>query len=272
MRTGAARIISVLSVAACVAAVVFGFVAYNDRSNLSRELEQLLQNSSCADSNDKDLCLFLSVWQTNPAYTLNASENKGDQAVNYRLQSDNTQDFHLTVESEQPRQTISKDGYIYALSGNLWQQQQISDPAERAKFRESSQLEFINQDNFGNFRPNGKEQCFDKECLVYIVTDGNSNIRVWFDKTDFRLRRVLVQSDGYNYNATVDYDQKVQISAPSDAKALASNQQLAPGGGQTSSLQTETPSDLAASGDSGLPATGDSGNPEDYQKWLEQRR
>lgn len=272
MRTGATKIVSVLSVAACVAVVVFGFVAFSNNSRLSPELEELLQNSGCADSQDRDLCLFLAVWNSHPAYTLNASENQNDQNVSYLLQSDNKQDFYLAVEGDQPRQTISKDGYIYALSGTIWNQQEFKDQAERNKFRESNQLEFIKLENIGNFSRGSEEKCFDRDCLVYDLDNQGNSIRVWFDKADFRLRRVLIQSENYNYNATLDYEKEINIRAPEGAVLLAANQQLNPGGGQISSASTEEDSNLAATGDQGLPATGDSGNQEEYEQWLKQRR
>lgn len=271
MRTGATKVISVLSVAACVAAIVFGFIAFSNNSRLSPELETLLQNSGCADSQDRDACLFVAVWNSHPNYTLNASENQNDRNASYLLKSDDKQDFYMAVEGDQPRQTISKDGHIYVLSGNIWQQQEFKDQTERNKFRESNQLEFIRLDNIGNFSRSGEEKCFDKDCLVYEIGGQERSTKVWFDTANFRLQRVLIQGDNYNYNATIDYDSEVKVDAPVGSKALATGQQLAPGGGQISSTQTSEPS-LAASGDNGLPATGDSGDPEEYEQWLKQRR
>lgn len=268
MKSSAKKLISITLVALVVAAVVFSFVVFNNKNKLDPALEGLLQNASCRDAEDQNLCLFLAVWNNNPTYTLNASENKGEQNFTHQLKSA-SQDFWLTIDGEQDRQTIYKDSMLYVLNGS-WQHQESSSE-DSVKFREANELAFIKSDNFDNFKHTGSEKCFEQDCLTYELTNVGNKTKVWFDTTNFRLQRVLIQGDNYNYNATVDYNSEVKIDAPLDSKVLTSGQHLAPGGGQTSSTQTSEPG-LAATGDNSLPATGDSGNPEEYQQWMKQRQ
>lgn len=271
MQIGASRIITIVSVTLLVGVAVFGFVLFQNKNKLDPAIKQAIEHANCEAAKDQEVCRFLAVWELGQNYTLNATENKNGQSTNFNLVNSGD-DFHLSVEGEQPRQTVGLNGTIYALIGEKWYQQELGD-APKAEYRESNQFSFLNKNNVDNFSAGGQEKCLQAECWRYEVNGQENSVTVWFDKQNYSLHRVLVRNDsGYSYNAILSYDNPAEITAPDAAQQVASGQQILPGGVQISAAQTTTPSQTPANNTDILPATGDSGDPEDYRQWLRQRQ
>lgn len=271
MQIGASRVITITSVALLVGVAILGFVLFQNKNKLDPAVEQAIEHANCEAAKDQEVCRFLAVWELGQSYTLNATENKNDKSTNFSLVNSGD-DFHLSVEGEQPRQTVGLNGTIYALIGEKWYQQELGD-ASKGDYRESSQFNFLNKNNVDNFSAAGQEKCLQAECLRYEVNGQENNITVWFDKQNYKLHRVLVRNDsGYSYNAILNYDNPAEITAPDNAQQTASGQHILPGGVQISAAQTTSPSQASDNTTDDLPATGDSGDPEEYRQWLRQRQ
>jgi hypothetical protein len=269
MKIGASRIVTIISVALLAGVAILGFVLFQNKNKLDPAAQQAIEHANCAAAKDKEVCRFLAVWQSGQDYTLNATENKNDKPTNFNLVNSGD-DFHLTVESDQPRQTVGVNGTIYGLIGGKWYQQELEDKTKKSEYRESSQLSFLNKNNVDNFNLAGEEKCLQANCLRYEVNGQENSITVWFDKQNYNLHRVLVRNDsGYSYNAILGYDNPLEVTAPGDARKVIAGQQILPGGTQVSAAQTNSPSESSTNS---LPATGDSGDPEEYRQWLSQRQ
>lgn len=269
MQNGASRIVTIISVALLVGVAILGFVLFQNKNKLDPAVQQAIEHANCEAAKDEEVCRFLAVWELGQGYTLNATENKNDKSTNFSLVNSGD-DFHLTVEGEQPRQTVGLNGTIYALIGEKWYQQELDDKDKKSEYRESSQFSFLNKNNIDNFSSAGEEKCLQSDCLRYDVEGQKNNITIWFDKQKYNLHRILVRNDsGYSYNATLSYDNPAEITAPDNAHKVANEQQILPGGTQISTAQTTVP---AQSSTGSLPATGDSGDSEEYKLWLRQRQ
>lgn len=263
---GAINRIVMLVASLILVAAALGIVAWRmSQDQIDPEIKQVLDNAECEFVDDADLCKFFASWDAAGEYTINATKNAAQSTTTFILEAESDA-FRLEASEDESGETIAIGNTIYTLSEDgTWYEQTVE--AEKVD-------EYRQDNNFGLTEPSSQEEvdavsytrgstetCGERTCITYQVEglSDKDEMRIWFDDQEYRLRRAIVTGDnGYSYDASVNYGE-VSVEAPAQTTVLGENQTIPPG--QTQPTQQGHV----------LPATGDQFDPEEYQKWLEQR-
>jgi len=190
---------------------------------------------------DDDLCKFFTNKKNDLFYTVNAtSESNGAKTESVLKVAGNDQ-YQLKVDGPKTYEiiVIGTTTYTKTADGKWWKQN-VSE-ADAQKYKNEALVSLPEPSDTVHYKKVGKEACGDKTCFKYQKTDGSKiTTYIWFDDSEYHLRRVQQTMDSKKYDGTYTYN-KVTITAPEMFTELQPGQTLTPG--------QSTPS--------GLPHTGD---------------
>lgn len=219
-----------------------GYFVYS--KNRDSNTNTALKNAKC-DYNDKDLCKFFTSFKAQRYVTTEITHESNGQKNISTIQRDGDTKTHVKTQGSFTHEVITIGSTTYTKAGNTWWKQtaqssnaqDLEDAKPDIKEPEGTMADKV------SFKKLGKEACGKLTCFKYQQFDTTAaagTYFLWFDDTEYQLRRTHSEGQGYKEDATYSYE-KVDIKEPSPVKELGANQYIVPG-------QTE-PTTLPATGD-----------------------
>lgn len=220
---------------AVVVVVILGALGYGayrvlNKDQASNGLGVGVANVPC-ETDDKDVCKFLSSWKANKQYRMTSTDADGNKSV-FEIDGEKT---HAKMDMNgTPYETITIGKVTYTKAGETWYKQTAKDTEketedQKIEFKEPAKKEGETEEakNTTTYIKLGKEKCGKLMCFKYEMLDSsapNQKQTIWFDDKDYQLRKT---SDGTTETA-FEYE-GVSVKAPSPVKELAENQYIVPG-------------------------------------------
>lgn len=220
---------------AVVVVVLMGALGYGAYRALNKDQTSDSLGGGAAsipcDTDDKDVCKFLSSWKANKQYRMTSTGADGTKSV-FEIDGEKT---HAKMEMNgTPYETITIGKVTYTKSGETWYKQTAKDTDnevedQKVEFKEPAKEDGETEEakNTTTYKKLGKEKCGKLMCFKYEVLDSSAPDQkqtIWFDDKDYQLRKT---SDGTT-ETTFEYE-GVSIKAPSPVKELGENQYIIPG-------------------------------------------
>lgn len=204
--------------------------------------KEAIQNARC-DYTDTDLCKFFAVQKATKHYSLAATQESGGQKSAITLKRESDTKYHLKITGANSKEIISINSTLYTKSADGSWLRQTMPTAEANKITETihTRLPEATKDadpTRTTYKKISTERCGSAECFKYQVVNPaapKTTAFIWFDTTDYNLRRMQTTAENRTQNTTYDYA-AVTIAAPSPAKDAPGNAAAATVQGQTTTL------------------------------------
>lgn len=228
---GFSTILIAVIVVVLIGAVGYGAYKALNKDQASNGIGGSVANVPC-ESDDEDVCKFLSSWKANKQYRMTTTDADGNKSV-FEIDGEKS---HMKMDMNgSPYETITIEKVTYTKSGDVWYKQTAKDTEQektqeqKVEFKEPAKKEGETEEakNTTTYKKIGKEKCGDLMCFKYEVIDSSAQDQkqtIWFDDKDYQLRKT---SDGTTVT-TFEYS-GVSIKAPSPVKELGENQYIIPG-------------------------------------------
>lgn len=255
---GIAHILEIIIIGAIVIGVTV-FIAWrmlgggNQSSNptANSAVQQAIAKAQCAGLSDNDLCKFYTSFKAQKYSTVTSNSTTSDGKTSKSTYQADGSNYHVTLTGDLTYEAISIGQDLYVKNGNTWWKQTIpQSDASKYNLATNSELSFNEPTTDAKtsqpyYKKIDTEKCGDLTCLKYQLIDpanpGETDY-LWFDTTDYQLRRMKMQSvDGAGSDSTFDYT-KVTVSAPNSFQTLQANQYILPG--QSEPVTVPSQSDL----------------------------
>jgi hypothetical protein len=195
---------------------------------------------SC-DYKDADLCKFFTNKKGDLFYTVTAVSESNGTKTNSVLKVAGNDRYYLKVDGQKNYEIIVIGTTMHTKTADgKWWKQTVSE-ADAQKYKNEALVALPEPSDNVQYKKDKKEACGNQTCFKYQKTDGSKiTTYLWFDDSEYRLRRVQQSMDSKKYDGTYNYE-KVTVEAPETFTELQPGQTLTPG----------------QSAPSGLPKTGD---------------
>jgi outer membrane lipoprotein-sorting protein len=212
-------------------------------------LQQALANAKC-DVGDKDICKFYTSWKFSTSYKVTSTDVRDGQTTTSTFESaDSGKRFHMSMMmSGKPYEvtTIDKTTYTRDVNGKWWKQttQPSQDSTTKGSdynynFSDPASTTTVDKTTYKLI---GREACGNLTCFKYQVVDPAATDQtqyIWFDTTDYQLRRMRTESkDDSTSDQSFSYT-GVSINAPANATELQFNQVLNPTTGEVMTVPSQ---------------------------------
>lgn len=208
----------------------------NPITALKKTTASVTLNDKC-DYNDPDLCKFINAQakQTKYEVTMTGTENGEESTSTFTIDGAKT---HMVIKAGDQNYntiTIDKTTYTKDPSDNKWWKQTTTDTADTStadevKFEAPSATASAEEKT--TFTKVGKEACGKLTCFKYTSvtgTDSGSTETLWFDDTQYLLRKMTTTSADGTITMVYAYD-NISVTAPSPTKDVADGQMVMPNG------------------------------------------
>lgn len=222
-----------------VAIGVVGFAGYkvfstkkstsNKSATVPAQAKEEAKEACMKEVNDKDLCKFLSNWESSKTYkaTFASTDAEGKKSV-MRIEADGDNSSSVVLDGEKETAafiTANKVYYMKDEEKGVWykmpstQTPPAADTNPVSKLNEETKEEGGETKNTTTYKKIGKETCGNTTCFKYQVIDTSDTDTVesfvWFGDNDYKLVRWTTKSkDGSTSDSTFSYE-KVSVVAPS---------------------------------------------------------
>ncbi|HSX31844.1 MAG TPA: hypothetical protein VLF43_01155 [Candidatus Saccharimonadales bacterium] len=196
----------------------------------------VIKNATC-DYSDEELCKFFTIRKKAAPHTLTYITGSGTAQNTMTIQLKDASTYSLKVTGAVPYETVTIGDayYVRGADGTWWKRSIPADEADKYNPEVHDDLVEPSAKTVLNDRPyyeqQGQEACGNLTCLKYQMTDpsdpGNYTY-VWFDTSEYKLRRLQNTGLANPFNATYTYG-NVVVNAPTPVKDLAPGQVLPPG-------------------------------------------
>ena len=238
-QAGGAHVLIVLVVLVALVGAI-GFVVWRAMNKDAGQNAQV--QAECAKYNDKDICKFLSSWQTSQKYRMTSTDDAGESI--FEVDGDKSR---IKMSGENGYEVITIGQTTYTKAGDVWYKQTISEPEDDVA--QDYKVDF-EQPEAGKesepapdktaYKSHGKEACGKLKCFKYEVVDpdaGEQKQFIWFDDKDYQLRRGRSEGPDGASEQIYEYD-NVSVNEPSPVKELGADQYIVPGQPEPMTLPT----------------------------------
>lgn len=219
----------------CIIAVLLlgvgGFFFMNQQkgtNNTSLPFVKPVLNPNCK-YNDPELCKFMNNMQTHAEFSVVSKGAAEGMTFETRMEISGEEKFHMVSKQngKENMNTISIGDTTYTLdySDNKWWKQTLqadSAPAtSQSELKDTFSFSEKEAEDKTAYKFIAKESCDNRTCFKYQLIDPSfteSQTYIWFDDSEYLMRKMRVEGPGENSNESVYSYDKVTISEPSPVK------------------------------------------------------
>lgn len=184
------------------------------------------ENAIPCKSKDTTLCTYITSWHAPEEYRFTVKETRSGSTETSVFEYNFGEPAKIRAKLANGQETITIGNTLYTKSGSVWRKQTLgAKPAASQNDSAASDVQQVEEDitpiKPDHYKAIGEEPCGKLNCHQYQFFDpDNSGTKqfIWFDDTDFRLRRLRFETGGTISEQTFEYV-SVDISEPSPVQA-----------------------------------------------------